>query len=352
MPQHCIECFAFTPEELALPDVERRRLIAARVKSVDSFAPGALASKAPLGRADEAAVLLAFLVLMGGPLLLLASGIACVIGGSWRELAMWCALSVSLALHPLPSCAATMRKSWFARSLYRYFSYRFVWSGDALEALQDAPAWFGAGPPHGVLPLANLLSIAAINTFCSRRFVGATASVVSRTPFLRYMTLFGCIDISAPSIRATAGAGTCVGLVPDGIAGIFKTRDADEVVYLEGRKGLAKLALRTGTPILPAYSIGNTAVFGAWFDPFGVMEAASRRAQAAFFVYWGRFGLPLPRRVNITMVFGTPILVQKVAEPTGEQVDALHAEYLRAIEALFDTHKAALGWGHKRIRFA
>ena len=218
--------------------------------------------------------------------------------------------------------------------------------------MQDAPAWFGAGPPHGVLPLANLLSIAAINSFCSRRFVGATASVVSRTPFLRYMTLFGCIDISAPSIRATAGAGTCVGLVPDGIAGIFKTRDADEVVYLEGRKGLAKLALRTGTPILPAYSIGNTAVFGAWFDPFGVMEAASRRAQAAFFVYWGRFGLPLPRRVNITMVFGTPILVQKVAEPTGEQVDALHAEYLRAIEALFDTHKSALGWGHKRIRIA
>jgi len=31
------------------------------------------------------------------------------------------------------------------------------------------------------------------------------------------------------------------------------------------------------------------------------------------------------------------------------QVDAVHAEYLRSIEALFDTHKAALGLGHERI---
>ena len=38
----------------------------------------------------------------------------------------------------------------------------------------------------------------------------------------------------------------------------------EQAVFLEGRKGLARLALRTGTPILPALSIGHTAVFGAW----------------------------------------------------------------------------------------
>ena len=101
-----------------------------------------------------------------------------------------------------------------------------------------------------------------------------------------------------------------------------------------------------------ADSVGNTAVFGAWFDPFGIMEALSRKAQASIFVYWGRLGLPLPRRVNITMLFGRPIAVEKVAgEPTAEQIDALHERYLKAIEVLFDTHKAALGWGHKSIRF-
>lgn len=264
---------------------------------------------------------------------------------------MWLVLFLALAYHPLPSCSVALRESWFAVALYKYFSYRFVWSNDDDAVSQASPAWYGAGPPHGVLPLANLLSIPGINSFCFRPFVGAPASVVFHTPFLRYMTLFGAVDVGGKSMAKAAAAGTCVGIVPDGIAGIFKTKEADEVVYLRSRKGLAKLALRTGVPILPAYSVGNTAVFGAWFDPFGVMEALSRKAQASMFIYWGRFGLPLPRRVNITMLFGRPIPVQQVAEPTAAQIDALHEEYLNAIETLFNTHKAALGWGHKTIRF-
>eukprot|EP00965_Chrysotila_dentata_P211065 6186267-Pleurochrysis_carterae.AAC.2 len=55
------------------------------------------------------------------------------------------------------------------------------------------------------------------------------------------------------------------------------------------------------------------------------MESLSRKAQTSIFFYWGRFGLPLPRRVNITMLFGRPIKVDKVDQPTDEQVDACTA---------------------------
>ena len=175
--------------------------------------------------------------------------------------------------------------------------------------------------------------------------------MVGRTPCLRYMTMYGVIDVSGKSIARALDAGTCVGTVPDGIAGIFRCTAADEVVKLKHRKGIAKLALRTGHPILPAYSIGNTAAFSAWFDPFGLLESVSRKVQASFFVYWGRFYLPIPRRCNVTMLLGAPIKVDKVAEPTDEQVDALHAKLLTEMEALFETHKAACGWGHKKIIF-
>ena len=120
---------------------------------------------------------------------------------------------------------------------------------------------------------------------------------------------------------------------------------------LRERKGLARLALRTGTPLLPAYSIGNSAAFSAFYDPWGVLERISRRAQLAIFPYWGRFYLPIPRRQNITMLIGHPIMVERVESPSAEQIDALHARLLGAITELFDTHKAALGWGHKRIVF-
>ncbi|KAL1507857.1 hypothetical protein AB1Y20_007465 [Prymnesium parvum] len=352
LSQHCIECFAADPAVLRLPRDERRRVVYAQKKSCTSFEPGSLAWQANISLVEEAAVLCAFFVLMGGPLILFATGFVCLLVGSWLSCLVWLALVLVLAMHPLPDCAESLRQSWFALTLYKYFSYRFVWSNDDDLATQDlSSAWYGAGPPHGVLPLANLLSIPAINSFAFRPFVGAPASVVFHTPFLRYMTLFGAVDVSAKSMAKAAASGLCVGIVPDGIAGIFKNNESDEVVFLKNRKGLAKLALRTGTPILPAYSVGNTAVFTAWFDPFGMMENLSRKAQASVFFFWGRFYLPLPRRVNITMLFGRPIVVEKVSEPTSEQIDALHAQYLRAIETLFETHKEALGWGRKTLRF-
>ena len=132
---------------------------------------------------------------------------------------------------------------------------------------------------------------------------------------------------------------------------LFRCTAEDEVVVLKKRKGIAKLALRTGHPIVPAYSIGNTAAFSAWFDPFGILERLSRAAQASFFVYWGRYYLPIPRRANITMLLGPPIKVEKVAEPTDAQVDEVHERLLKEMKELFDTHKAACGWAEKKIIF-
>jgi hypothetical protein len=43
--------------------------------------------------------------------------------------------------------------------------------------------------------------------------------------------------------------------VPDGIAGIFQQNEDDEVVFLKNRKGLAKLCLKHGIPLVPAYSM-------------------------------------------------------------------------------------------------
>ena len=43
-------------------------------------------------------------------------------------------------------------------------------------------------------------------------------------------------------------------------------------------------------------------------------------------------------------MFGTPIAVTKMDEPTEAQVDELHAKYCAAVQALFDKHKAAAGY--------
>lgn len=346
-----------------MPEADRRKVFQGLTKSspLGGFKANELASKAPLPFLEEAYVVLVLAVVMGGPLLLLPSFVYCVIHG-WAAFLVWLVGVLFLCFHPMPThpmkgqqtqAEHRLSCSRFTLALYKYFSYRFVWSDDAKDQCERVPAWIGAGPPHGVLPFANVLSIPAINTFSFRHFVGAGASVVPRTPFLRYMTAYGFIDVSGKTITAALEAGTCVGTVPDGIAGIFSLnkRPQEEVIKLKHRKGIAKLALRTGHPIVPAYSVGNTAAFSAWFDPFGLLERASRAVQASLFIYWGRFCLPIPRRANITMLIGRPIVVEKVKDPTDAQIDAVHQRLLGEMAELFDTHKAALGWSQRTIVF-
>jgi hypothetical protein len=310
---HCIEIFSCPASVLALPEDDRRSVVAGITKTSrpGGFRKNELAHKARLSLLEEAAVIVVLLVVMGAPLLILPT-LALSVYFGWQAFVVWLVAMLVLALHPLPRgvrgqqspSEAWLGNTHFTLALYKYFSYRFVWSGDAKERAEKVPAWIGAGPPHGVLPFANVLSIPAINTFGFRHFVGAGASVVAHTPCLRYMTMFGFIDVSAKSIAKALDAGTCVGTVPDGIAGIFRCTADDEVVKLKHRKGISKLALRTGHPIVPAYSVGNTAAFSAWFDPFGILERLSRAAQVSFFLYWGRFYLPVPLRANITMLKG------------------------------------------------
>lgn len=46
---------------------------------------------------------------------------------------------------------------------------------------------------------------------------------------------------------------------------------------------------------------------------------------------------------SLSVAVGAPIRVQKTAEPSVEQIDALHAEYTNALRQLFETHKHAAG---------
>jgi 2-acylglycerol O-acyltransferase 2 len=357
---HCFNVFEHTDLLEISDDAERKKAVEAHIISCDSadgFPDGSLATKSDIGFVDEALVLAFFSVLTGGPMLwgfLALSMVWC----SWSARLAYVATTLVLAFHPLsgdlPATVRAVRVSRLTAALYKYFSYRFVWTDDELQACQDSPAWIGAGGPHGVLPIANLLSMPAMNTFAGRNFVGAGASVVKRTPFLRYMQYFGYIDVSGKSMTRATGNGTCVGMVPDGIAGIFTAAEDVEELKLLRRKGLAKLSLRSGVPLVPAYSVGNTRIFRPIFDSWGIMEALSRKLRVSLFFFVGRFGLPIPKRENITMIVGAPIVPPPVADPAKVEqgaVDAMHARLLQSIEDRFDWHKGALGWGQRKVKF-
>jgi 2-acylglycerol O-acyltransferase 2 len=130
--------------------------------------------------------------------------------------------------------------------------------------------------------------------------------------------------------------GASLSVIPEGIAGIFLTQSADkETIFLSKRKGFVKLAIQAGAgkhytilryPILrptiirdplrhekhdlmsvaadivPVYHLGQSQLLSFW----GV-ENISRTWRASVGVFWGAYGLPLPRRHPMITLVGAPI---------------------------------------------
>ncbi len=64
-------------------------------------------------------------------------------------------------------------------------------------------------------------------------------------------------------LHKALNANRTIGISTGGVAEVFETNSAtgDEVIVLKSRKGLIKLAFRTGASLVPCYLFGNTKLF-------------------------------------------------------------------------------------------
>ena len=196
------------------------------------FEPNSLVGQASIRWYEELAFALGMLMWLGGPLASFYSFTLVSIFGTWTQLGYFLVFYFALSFHPLPNFEKVFNKSRFSIWSYKYFSYRLMWSDDVMDKIQASAPWIGAAGPHSVMPFGSLLNIPAINTFIfrttadggvdSRRFKGATASVLRYIPMLRYIYAWGAMDCSGKNLAAKVKDGYCVGVVCDGIAGIFK----------------------------------------------------------------------------------------------------------------------------------
>ena len=152
---HCLDIWSCPLEALKLPEADARKFFSSITKSSapGGFREGELSGKAPLSFGEEALVVAVLFAVMGCPLMLLPSLFFCLTFASWAICLVWLLAVLFLALHPTPRSTLgkqsefehSLARSYFTLSLYRYFSYRFVWSGDAKEKCEKCAAWIGGG---------------------------------------------------------------------------------------------------------------------------------------------------------------------------------------------------------------
>ena len=256
-------------------------------------------------------------------------------------------LLLPLSFIPQPF-VPSMLQSWMAAQVIKYFSFRFIYE----EPFHDHQAHIFVAPPHGVFPYGNILSMLVFPGMMGFPFKGLAASSALRVPiFKQIMCSIGVIDASRSTARQALDEGHSIGISTGGVAEVFQTNAEHECILLKERKGMIKLAIRTGAEIVPCYLFGNTKVLSCWAGEgipgaHTVLERISRKVGFALILIYGRFMLPIPYRIPVLGVMGKKIPTEqmKCEEPTIEQIDEIQAILLKDMQELFERYKGLYGW--------
>eukprot|EP00274_Cyanoptyche_gloeocystis_P002326 CAMPEP_0196664752 /NCGR_PEP_ID=MMETSP1086-20130531/58250_1 /TAXON_ID=77921 /ORGANISM="Cyanoptyche gloeocystis , Strain SAG4.97" /LENGTH=176 /DNA_ID=CAMNT_0042001179 /DNA_START=369 /DNA_END=899 /DNA_ORIENTATION=- len=157
------------------------------------------------------------------------------------------------------------------------------------------------------------------------------------------------IDASRATAKRILSKGYNMNVYPGGSEEIFLTRRGEHKVLLSKRKGFVRLALEHGCDLVPIYVFGEQDLYNVVSFPKPLRHFFLKYLKFPLVLILGRFGTLIPDAVPLTSVFGEAIPVDKVENPTEEQINDLHARYVSALRALFDKHKKAHGAEDKAL---
>eukprot|EP01118_Nematostelium_gracile_P008991 TRINITY_DN3008_c0_g1_i3.p2 TRINITY_DN3008_c0_g1~~TRINITY_DN3008_c0_g1_i3.p2 ORF type:complete len:170 (-),score=55.74 TRINITY_DN3008_c0_g1_i3:7-516(-) len=141
----------------------------------------------------------------------------------------------------------------------------------------------------------------------------------------------------------------------------LNARPGNTELVLDSRKGFVKIALQTGSPIVPTYSFGENELYDQLDNPKGSLV---RKIQdwmknnlgwtMPFFngrgVWNYNFGV-LPRRTPLLTVIGSPIDLPKTENPSDDLVNEFHEKYKQELKRLFNEYKAEANMADKELTF-
>jgi len=241
------------------------------------------------------------------------------------------------------------------RHIEKYNSIKWVWPKSLQPDALPSKKIFCV-IPHGLAPLGTVAYPGWSKLFGERLNHPTAAPAVLKLPIISYfLKKIGYVTAESASIKKTLkDKDENVLVILDGINGMFQHSKAQEIGYVKQRKGIVKIALATGTPIVPIFGFGHSELWRIIVDPWGILEKVSLALGVSVTPFCGLpFGLlPFgpPYRTPVVLAFGEPVMVPQVDTPSQEMIDEYHKQMMDNFTGAFETHKKAYGWEKKSLK--
>ncbi|RHN41802.1 putative diacylglycerol O-acyltransferase [Medicago truncatula] len=182
------------------------------------------------------------------------------------------------------------------------------------------------------------------NLFTSDSFINEKYGQAFYIPYLRQIwTWLGFSYVTKKNLISLLVAGESCIIVPGGMRETLFMEHGCENVYLKERKGFVRIAMEMGHPLVPVFCFGQTNIYKWWKASGKLIQNLASSMKIFPLIFWGKFGSPVPFKNPLYVVVGKPIQVEKIPEPTSEQVAKVHSEFVEALQELFERHKTQAG---------
>ncbi|KAK7573552.1 hypothetical protein V9T40_010743 [Parthenolecanium corni] len=241
-----------------------------------------------------------------------------------------------------------------------YFPIRLIKTAE----LPSDKSYLMAVFPHGVAPVGVFLNaITEINKI-SELYPGLDVragylNVLFYFPIIReFLLALGSFNVSKETIKnlLESNPPKMIGINPGGVKDMLINHPGSKYkIVKENRKGFVKIALETGTSLVPVFSFGEQNLYdqipistlpGIRFV-FDLLCKFNLRLGICIplgrGIFLKKFGI-LPRRHPVTTVIGKPIPVPKVENPSSELIDEYHQRFHEALRTLFEENKRIIYW--------
>ncbi|CAL8071223.1 unnamed protein product [Calicophoron daubneyi] len=213
--------------------------------------------------------------------------------------------------------------------------------------------------PHGISPIGLFTNFMTEANQFSKVFPKLTPLVAGDSkhfcvPLWRDILLnLGVISVSEKSLmhvldpHKEENKGNFVIVLVGGVPEMLESHPHHNVLYMRSRYGFFRLALQTGSSLIPCLTYGELSLVDQLPNEPG---SATRSIQEYFLKRIGMplpfpypFGIgPFPHRVPVYTVVGAPILCERIAHPSREQVSHLKELYLKKLTDLYQRYRDSL----------